>query len=76
MSEVVREVLSGAFHSGNTGAIVEASQLLGDGIVKILSDEKIIHQGCSGRFRRVDRARASKRILPEIELLVAFRYTF
>jgi len=42
MSEVVRDVLSGAFYSGNTAAIVEASQSLGDGIVKILSDEKIV----------------------------------
>ncbi len=45
LNEVVRDVLSNAFRSGSTNNIVQATQSLSDGIVKIVGDERIVLSG-------------------------------
>jgi HD-GYP domain-containing protein (c-di-GMP phosphodiesterase class II) len=45
LNEVVRDVLNNAFRSGSTEQIVQATQSLSEGIVKILGDEKIVMKG-------------------------------
>jgi len=45
LNEVVRDVLSNAFRSGCTDKIVQATQSLSEGIVKILGDERIVLSG-------------------------------
>jgi putative nucleotidyltransferase with HDIG domain len=45
LNEVVRDVLNTAFQTGSTPEIVGASQSLGDGIVKMLGDDRVSVKG-------------------------------
>ena len=45
LNEVIRDVLNTAFRKGCTQTIVEASQSLSDGIVKIIGDERLALKG-------------------------------